>query len=90
MTAASKRRLTRVAALGCVVCRRPAEIHHVRSNGSRRDDAAVIGLCPDHHRNGGHGEALHAGVQTWEARHGTQASWLDWVAQQLGEVVDDR
>ena len=86
MTAASKRRLSKVAELGCVVCRRPAEIHHVRSNGSRRDDAAVLPLCPVHHRNGGHGVALHAGVKTGEARHGTQADWLAWVATELGEA----
>jgi len=85
MTAASKRRLSRVAALGCVICRRPAEIHHVRHNASARDDGLVIPLCPDHHRNGGHGVAFHAGMLGWEAWYGSQESWLDWVAAELGE-----
>jgi hypothetical protein len=96
VTAASKRRLTAVAALGCVVCRRPAIIHHVKPRYRRpgddthvwRDDRYVLPVCDEHHRNYGVlGVALEAGEDVWMKRHGTQASWLDWVATELGEVA---
>lgn len=28
----------------------PAEIHHIRRMGGKRDNAPVIPLCPEHHR----------------------------------------
>jgi len=74
--------LGRVAAMGCVICRRPAEIHHLLSRkamGKKRSNYDVIPLCPDHHRNGGHGVAIHSGVKTWEANFGTEEQLLEAV-----------
>ena len=67
MSLAAKRHLTRVAALGCALCRRiglgetPAEIHHLREGqgmAQRGSDWLSIPLCPDHHRGprGVHGD----------------------------------
>lgn len=59
----------------------PAEIHHIRTGtgiGRKADQFDVIPLCALHHRNGNHGEALHAGQRTWEARFGSE---LELVAQ---------
>jgi hypothetical protein len=28
----------------------PAELHHIRRMGGKRDNAPVIPLCPEHHR----------------------------------------
>jgi len=45
-----------VASLGCILCHHlgnhgtPAEIHHIRRLGGRRDLAPVIPLCVEHHR----------------------------------------
>jgi len=53
--AAEKRHMGRVAAMGCLVCCRPAEVHHVTSDGMKRitrTNQRVVGLCPDHHRTG--------------------------------------
>ena len=59
MTNEERRYLSRVAALGCLVCRRmgypdsPAEIHHKRSGtgaGRRSSHFDAIPLCPEHHR----------------------------------------
>ena len=42
--------------LGCVLCRHlsygetPAEIHHIRRFGGKRDNCKVIPLCTEHHR----------------------------------------
>lgn len=41
-----------VAELGCIICRMPATVHHVTSDGLKRitrSDELVIGLCPRHH-----------------------------------------
>ena len=67
MSLASKRHLSRVAALGCVICRRfdlydvPAEIHHPRfaaGMAQRASDFLALPVCPEHHRGsrGIHGD----------------------------------
>lgn len=67
MSIAAKRHLTRVASLGCVVCRRlgfsdtPAEIHHPRfavGMAQRASDWLALPVCPEHHRGsrGIHGD----------------------------------
>lgn len=67
MSAASKRHLVRVAALGCVICKRlgypdsVAEIHHPRfaaGMAQRASDWLAIPACPEHHRGprGIHGD----------------------------------
>jgi len=59
MTKEERRYLSRVADLGCAVCRRmgypgtPAEIHHKRAGmglGRRASHWQAIPLCPEHHR----------------------------------------
>ena len=67
MSLAAKRHLSRVASLGCVVCRRlgvhdvPAEIHHPRfaaGMAQRASDWLALPVCPEHHRGnrGIHGD----------------------------------
>ena len=65
-----KAHMTRVARLGCCICGRDAEIHHLPGQGVRSSNYDVIGLCPEHHRNGNIGVAVHSGRRSWEARHG--------------------
>lgn len=71
----------RVRELGCVVCWLErgvwvyAEAHHpttLNSGGSKCPDEYCLGLCREHHQDGGHGTAVHAGVETFEALHGRQ------------------
>lgn len=51
-----RKHFARVADLGCILCKHlgygetPCEIHHIRRYGGKRDNAPVIGLCPEHHR----------------------------------------
>jgi hypothetical protein len=83
--------LTRVAALGCIICERPAEIHHIRTGqgkGQRAGDDQVLPLCPDHHRHGGYGVAIHAGRIAWECVYGTELELLDKVKERLYEEPD--
>ena len=93
-TKAEKLHLSRVAALGCIVCHNldyldsPAEIHHPRRFGSAGKKAShldAIPLCPPHHRTGGYGVAIHAGQKTWEERFGTELELLDQVRRLLGD-----
>lgn len=88
MKKAEKQHLDKVQQLGCIACQKigyfgtPAEIHHIRTGigkGQRASNYQVIPLCPHHHRNGGHGEAFHAGPKTWQERFGSELSLLEEV-----------
>ncbi|QFY42979.1 hypothetical protein F6R98_10425 [Candidatus Methylospira mobilis] len=66
-TAAEKRYMAQVAALGCAICRRlglgvtPAQVHHPRADagmGQRASDFDTIPLCPYHHTGDGGFHAL--------------------------------
>jgi hypothetical protein len=59
VTNEERRYLSRVAELGCLVCKRmgypdsPAEIHHKRAGtgaGRRSSHFDAMPLCPEHHR----------------------------------------
>jgi len=81
-TKAQRERWGRIAALGCIICERPAEIHHcLITAGCRKHHDFVINLCPEHHRSGGYGVAIHAGRAEWESRYGTEQSLLDKVSK---------
>ncbi|ECG8601162.1 DUF968 domain-containing protein [Salmonella enterica subsp. salamae] len=92
MTKVDRIWLSRVAALGCIVCKNlgfgetPAEIHHVRTGqgaGQRADHRKTIPLCHQHHRVGGHGVAIHAGKKTWEQKYGSETELLIQVVSEL-------
>lgn len=77
MTRDEKAYLSRVADLGCVICRRlhlgetPAEIHHARTGtgaGRRASHYDVAPLCPFHHR--GQGGIHHYGRKAFEREYG--------------------
>ena len=59
MKVAERQHLGRLAAMGCIACKRmgysdtPAEIHHIRAGigkGQRASHYEAIPLCPPHHR----------------------------------------
>lgn len=55
MSAAARRHMGRVAALGCIACRRlclgesPSQVHHIREGRLARNDWITIPLCLEHH-----------------------------------------
>lgn len=86
MTKDEKLHLSKVASLGCIICRRPAEIHHLRNGvgmAQRNNHYNVIPLCEHHHRTGNYGEALHAGIKAFEANFGTEIELLEKVRAML-------
>ena len=91
MTKKEREYLDRVANLGCIVCKKNGyhtepEIHHLREGmgmGQRNDYLNAIPLCPIHHRTGGVGEAIHAGVKSFAKNHGTEKQLLGQVRAML-------
>ena len=92
MTKAEKEHLSKVAALGCMVCRRmgyegtPAEIHHPRRGtglGQRASNYDAIPLCPEHHRGntGIHGLGTKGFPKRWGF---DESDLLDEVKMLLG------
>lgn len=85
-TPAQKRRMDRVAALGCLICQSPAIIHHTGTHlGGGRDHDYVIPLCPRHHQYGGDGVSIHDNRASWQKIHGTEEELLEKIAILLGE-----
>lgn len=92
MTNAEKRHLDLVANLGCIVCRNlghgqtPAEIHHKRAGTGlkRANHYQVIPLCHQHHRTGGYGVAIHAGIKKWTMLYGTEEELI----AQVNELIE--
>lgn len=86
-TKAEQSYMAAAAALGCIICRMPAEIHHPRflaGAGQRAAHMSSIPLCPKHHRTGGFGLSIHSGKRTWEAKFGTEAELLELTHKKLG------
>lgn len=49
-TKRQRERWEALRAYGCMVCRRPAQIHHLFTGmGGRKDHSAVAPLCEEHH-----------------------------------------
>lgn len=73
---AEARHLSRVAAIGCILCRylgtpgTPAEIHHLREGqgaAQRGSNWTCVPLCPEHHRGA---SGLHGlGTRGFAARY---------------------
>lgn len=91
-TAAEKKHLTRVSALGCIVCSHcygnnetPAQVHHVRvrHGWGRSSHMQTIPLCAEHH-TGSTGVHTH-GREQFEQIHGFgEVELLAVVHKQLG------
>ena len=85
-TAADKRYWAKVFELGCCICQMPPVIHHRTGAGmgQKSDNEDIMPLCPPHHTLGTDGKlAIHDGVETWEAKHGTQDYWIQWTQNQI-------
>jgi hypothetical protein len=85
-SAAEKAHMGRVAALGCLICAQPAEVHHVREGqgmAQRASNWLTVPLCPEHHRgaSGVHG----LGERGFERRY--RLSELDLLAMTLAALA---
>lgn len=78
LTKSDKERFSKLSSLGCIICKSPAEIHHLTGAGMgmKSSHDRTIPLCHRHHRTGGYGVAVHAGQAVWEEKFGTQEELL--------------
>ena len=86
MKKAEKEYLNRVAEMGCYVCSRPAEIHHIRHHtglAMRSSHYETIPLCPDHHRFSK--VSIHLGKKEFIRRYGTEQQILAEIRRRLDE-----
>lgn len=81
-TLAEREYMGRVAALGCLLCGQPAEVHHIREGqgmAQRASNWLTVPLCPEHHRGAA---GLHGlGERGFERRH--RLGELDLLAQTI-------
>ena len=74
------KRFNSIAEMGCVICGAPTEIHHClgakfgSGKGMKAGDEKTFGLCYPHHRGE---DGIHRGVESWEAKYGTQETHLE-------------
>jgi hypothetical protein len=87
---------SKVAAMGCIICGRPAQIAHChgasivekmgepKAKGKKlaRYDWLVLPLCVWHHLDGD--LALDKDPKGWEIVFGRQVDWIDVIASRLG------
>ncbi len=96
MTKDERKYLSRIAELGCIICRRIgyegtlAEIHHPRSGvgmGKRSKHYDAIPVCPNHHRHGK--DSIHVlGTKGFPKHWGfTEEDLQSDVKQLLGETI---
>lgn len=90
MTKDERNHYDRIAQSGCIACivlghgYSPCEIHHIRTGtgaGRKSHWSKAIGLCPIHHRLGGHGVSIHGGIKAFEAAIGM--SEVELLSKQL-------
>jgi hypothetical protein len=96
MTKDERRHYGNISDIGCVVCilsgygHSPCEIHHIRTGtgmAQKSHWSKAIGLCPTHHRLGGHGVAIHGGIKAFEAAIGmTEVELLNKQLEILNEI----
>lgn len=90
-TVSEREYMGRVAAIGCLICRRlgygrrDAEVHHVRIGQGGAERAAnhlTVPLCPEHHRGSA---GIHGmGPRAFERRYGIDE--LDLLAETIREL----
>lgn len=79
MTKDEKKHYEKIVQHGCIACHvlghgySIPECHHIRTGtgaGRKSHWSLAIGLCPMHHRLGGSGIAIHAGIKSFESAIG--------------------
>jgi len=86
-TKAERSYMAAVASLGCWVCQRPANVHHIRpiglGIGRRSSHYDTIPLCYDHHQ----GQfSIHNCKQQFEDMYGKETNILQEVKKRVAEM----
>lgn len=92
--------MLRVKNLPCCIRNKdcsPGELrdaHHLigleyKGASQKANDWQTIPLCKNHHQDGGHGVAIHAGQETWERLYGPQSHHLTITLEKLERNEDE-
>jgi len=85
-TAAERRHMGRVAALGCIITGEEAEVHHIRvgcGTSQRSSPYLTIPLSPDLHRGS---LSIHNSKRQFESIYGDE---LDLLALTIKKLMED-
>jgi hypothetical protein len=79
--------MSKVASLGCLICQRPANVHHIRpiglGMGKRSSHYQTIPLCYDHHQ----GQfSIHNCKQEFEDTYGTEKQLLQKTLKEIEKL----
>ena len=78
-TAKEKRHMGRVAALGCLICKQPANVHHIRTERIK-NHFLTIPLCREHHQGD---FSIHMDKRQFENIYGSELFMLAQTIEQL-------
>jgi len=86
-TKSEREHMSKVASLGCLVCQRPANVHHIRpiglGIGMRSGHYQTIPLCHDHHQ----GQfSIHNCKEQFEAMYGTEEELLHRTLKEIKNI----
>ena len=86
-TRLEREHMSKVASLGCLVCQRPANVHHIRpvglGIGMRSGHYQTIPLCRDHHQ----GQfSIHNCKEQFEAMYGTEEELLHRTLKEIKNI----
>ena len=90
MKKAEKEHLRRVAVMGCYVCSRHAEIHHIRRHTGlslRPSHYLTIPLCYRHHRT--NKDSIHLGKKLFIQKYGTEQEILKQVKERINSEYSE-
>ena len=88
-TKGEREHMSKVASLGCLVCQRPANVHHIRpiglGIGMRSSHYQTIPLCREHHQ----GQfSIHNCKQEFEAMYGTEHEMLRKTLKEIENIEE--
>ncbi len=78
-TAKEKRHMGKVAALGCLICKQPANVHHIRTERIK-NHFLTIPLCREHHQGD---FSIHMDKRQFENIYGSELFMLAQTIEQL-------
>jgi hypothetical protein len=78
-TVKEKRHMGRVAELGCLICKQPANVHHIRTERIK-NHYLTIPLCREHHQGD---FSIHMDKRQFENIYGSELYLLAQTIEQL-------
>ncbi len=78
-SAAEKRHMGKVAALGCLICQSPANVHHIRTERIK-SGFLTIPLCREHHQGD---FSIHMSKMQFENIYGSELHLLAQTMEKL-------